>query len=105
MDLKNLVAQASFNADNPVFKPIDDHENYRRVLICLKKGQILSNHKSPVDYSMQSISGKTLFYEGQVTHELTPGWITNIEKNLMHKIEAAEDSVLLMTQIPNPKKK
>jgi quercetin dioxygenase-like cupin family protein len=74
-------------------------------LICLKKGQILSNHKSPVDYSMQSISGKTLFYEGQVTHELTPGWITNIEKNLMHKIEATEDCVLLMTQIPNPKKK
>jgi quercetin dioxygenase-like cupin family protein len=105
MVITDLKAQASFSADNPVFKPLTTTDDQKQTLICLKSGQVLSNHKSIVDSVLIVISGKIKVYDGQLANDLEPGQALELEKNEMAKIEADQDSALLMLQFPNPKAK
>ena len=105
MVITDLKAQASFSADNPVFKPHTTTEYQKQTLICLKAGQVLSNHKSIVESVLIVISGKIKVYDGQLPNDLEPGQAVELEKNEMAKIEADQDSTLIMLQFPNPKAK
>lgn len=105
MVITDFKAQACFSADNPVFKPLTTTEDQKQTLICLKSGQVLSNHKSIVDSILIVVSGKIKVYDGQLANDLEPGQAVELEKNEMTKVEAESDSVILQMQFPNPKAK
>jgi quercetin dioxygenase-like cupin family protein len=105
MVITDLKAEASFAVDNPVFKPLTTTEDQKQTLICLKNGQVLSNHKSIVDSILIVVSGQIKVYDGQLANDLEAGHALELEKNEMAKIEAVSDSVLIQIQVPNPKAK
>lgn len=68
------------------------------VRISFRRGQILDDHRAPGPIFVQCLSGDIEVDvdtpTGRETHRLTAGSVLHIEAGLMHRLTAADDSVV-----------
>jgi uncharacterized protein (DUF2249 family) len=71
----------------------------RVVLVSLRAGQSLPEHAANGLVTVYAVGGHVLFYEGAECCDMVPGTLIRLAPGLPHKIEATEDSRLLVTMI------
>lgn len=95
--------------DINTFQDFNDEEISRRilmedpvmrvVLVSLRAGQGLPEHAANGLVTVYSVSGRVLFYEGTECCEMVPGTLIRLAPGRPHRLEAKEDSRLLVTMI------
>ena len=89
----------SFNAVLLVNKP-----DMRLMLLCMRAGQKVPEHSAAGSITVQAVSGRATFYDGQEACEMCAGTIVRLEAGHLHSVEAHTDTALLVTMIKTPVK-
>ena len=99
-----LVPESLIRFDDikPSIITLADSGHARVLLVCLKKGQMLGDHKSASQISAWFLRGKGTFYADGHPAEAGPGCLILLEANRFHRIHAEEDCVVLVTMTPHP---
>lgn len=66
------------------------------VRLSFTAGQVLDDHKATAPILVQGISGKVTFETHGTSVELAPGTAVNLDAGTVHRLEAAEDSVVAL---------
>jgi quercetin dioxygenase-like cupin family protein len=69
----------------------------RVVLVLLKEGARLEEHRARGPMTLQVLSGSIRFRSGETGVELAPGRLVVLEAILSHDVEALADAALLLT--------
>ena len=98
-DMKQLSVNAftDFNDREVARRILLDDPVLRVVLVSLKAGQALPEHAAGGLVTVYSLEGRVLFYEGAECCEMVPGKLIRLVPGRAHRLEAKEDSRLLVT--------
>jgi len=88
-----------FNNDEISRRILMEDPVMRVVLVSLRAGQSLPEHAANGLVTVYSVSGRVLFYEGTECSDMVPGTLVRLAPDLPHRVEAKEDSRLLVTLI------
>lgn len=74
------------------------YEEFRIVLVRMKRGSYMSHHRAEGPISIQEIQGKIRVHlpEDRI-EELEPGDLLTLDRCLEHDVEAVEESAFLLT--------
>ncbi len=97
MIIKDLLAQLETVA-HPLAKAIHKGEHFKVLAIAFKKGMILKEHRTQLAAKLTVLSGAVVYKEGMVEKTLLQYHETDIPVNVVHSVEALEDSLCLLTQ-------
>jgi len=78
-------------------KTLVKQPNFRIVLIALKKGRHLEEHKADGRISIQTISGHIRLRILEQSVDLPAGQLLALDRGLRHDVEALEESSFLLT--------
>jgi len=95
----SVNAFADFNDQEVARRILLDDPVMRVVLISLRAGQGLPEHAANGLVTVYSVDGRVLFYEGEECCEMVPGKLIRLAPGRPHRLEAKEDSRLLVTMI------
>ena len=96
MEKRNLTELIEFDDLKILQKVLADRPGYRMVLLNLRSGQNIPEHSTRERISVYAISGHITFYEDQTAVDLRTGEVLWIGGNVPHRLEAHEDSSLLV---------
>ena len=84
--------------DDARFSPrvLVNQPGYRLVLLNLRSGQGIPEHATKERVTVHTISGHLTFYADQAPIDLRAGEVLCIEQNVPHRLEAHEDTSLLV---------
>jgi uncharacterized protein (DUF2249 family)/quercetin dioxygenase-like cupin family protein len=95
--------------DLNTFEDFNDREIARRillddpvmrvVLVSMRAGQSLPEHASNGLVTVYAVAGRVLFYEGTECCDMQPGTLVRLAPGRPHRLEAEEDSRLLVTLV------
>ena len=71
----------------------------RVLLVSMRAGQSLPEHAANGLVTVYSVSGRVLFYEGDECCEMVPGKLIRLVPGRPHRLEAKQDSRMLVTMI------
>ena len=78
-------------------KTLVKHSDLRIVLIVLKAGARLPDHKAAGSISVQTMTGHIRMHIGSELFDLPTGRMLTLEREIVHDVEALEDSAFLLT--------
>ena len=96
MRKQNLNELIEYNDEQLHPKVLINEPGYRMVLVSMRAGQFLPQHATQGTVTVYAMRGHCTFYEGQTPYDLRAGEVGSIESGAPHRIEAHEDSVLLV---------
>lgn len=83
-------------------KVLVNEPSRRMVLLCLRAGQSVPEHANQERVVVYTIRGHITFYEGILPSDLHAGQVVCLESGAPHRVEAHEDSVLLVLAVGSP---
>jgi quercetin dioxygenase-like cupin family protein len=86
----------SSNEDRQAANLVKDY-GLNVMLMLLKKGARLHEHRTKGPLTVQVVSGVVLFVAANSHNELAVGTILAVDRDVPHRLEALEESVLLLT--------
>jgi len=98
LTMKNYSLGNLIEYDDKKVRPkiLINEPGYRMVLLGLRVGQSLPEHTNPGIVTVSCVRGHITFYEGTASCELRAGDVVSIEAGAPHRLEAHEDSALLV---------
>jgi uncharacterized protein (DUF2249 family)/quercetin dioxygenase-like cupin family protein len=96
MQKHNLNALVEYDDERFSPKVLMNEPGYRMVLLSMREGQRIPEHATQGTATVQAILGHVTIYAGSFPNELYAGEIVCIESGVPHRIEALEDSALLV---------
>jgi uncharacterized protein (DUF2249 family)/quercetin dioxygenase-like cupin family protein len=96
MQKLNLNVLIEFDDERFNPKVLMNELGYHMVLLSMRAGQRIPEHASKGTVTMQAILGHITLYAGPFPDELYAGEVICIESGVSHRIEAIEDSALLV---------
>jgi quercetin dioxygenase-like cupin family protein len=100
----DLAAEAEALKDEPTWqqsghnaKTLIKHSDVRVVLIALRKGARMQEHKTDQCVTLHALSGRLRLRLPTETLELPTGALMALDHTVVHDVEALEESVLLLT--------
>ncbi|GLU54373.1 hypothetical protein [Dyadobacter frigoris] len=90
----NLLETATI----PVVKIIQSNENFKAILIALKKGMVLKEHKTTFPTRLLVMEGSVVYKTDITGIFLHKHDDLEIPVHLLHSLEANEDSLCLLIQ-------
>ena len=90
----NVLIEYDDERFNP--KVLMNEPGYRMVLLSMRAGQLIPEHASKGMVTVQAIRGHINLFAGSFPNELYAGEVLWIENGEPHRIEAIEDSALLV---------
>ncbi len=96
MQKQNLNELIEFNNEKLRPKVLINEPGYRMVLLSARAGQSLPQHATQGVVTVYAMRGHITFYEGSIPCELRTGEAVSIESGAQHRLEAHEDSILLV---------
>jgi len=96
MQKQNLNELIEYNDEKVRPKVLIHEPGYRMILLSMRAGQSLPQHATRGTVTVYAMQGHSTFYEGSAPCELRAGEVVSIENGAPHRIEAHEDSVLLV---------
>ncbi|MGH9574825.1 MAG: cupin domain-containing protein [Candidatus Acidiferrales bacterium] len=78
-------------------KTLVKYPDFRVVLVVLKTGARMPDHKAAGSISVQTITGHIQMHIGSELFDLPAGRILTLEPEILHDVEALEDSGFLLT--------
>ena len=83
---------------HPIARALHAGHGFRVLVIGFKKGMILKEHTAKMPSKLIVINGAVIYNEGGVSYKLDTYAEQNIPVNVIHSVEAIEDSICLLTQ-------
>lgn len=96
MQKHNLQQLIEFDEARFLPKVIHSQPGFRLVLLNLRAGQNAPEHSTSDRVAVYALSGHITFYENQSPADLRAGEMVTIEAGAPHRLEAHEDSSLLV---------
>jgi uncharacterized protein (DUF2249 family)/mannose-6-phosphate isomerase-like protein (cupin superfamily) len=96
--LKELV---EYNDSKPFPKVLMNQPGYRMVLLNMRSGQKIPEHATKEMVTVYAISGHITFYAANLGCDLRAGEVICIDAEVPHRLEAHEDSALLVIAAGN----
>lgn len=96
MHIHNVRELIEFDDRKFFPKVLMNRPGYRLVLLNLRRGQSVPEHATQEKVTVYAIAGHITFYEGQIPFDLRAGEVLFIEGGVPHKLDAHEDSTLLV---------
>lgn len=97
MVIKELLTQLNESA-NPVAKVLHKTADGKVLVIGFKKGMLLKEHKTQLPSKLTILYGKVIYRENDKTTDMEQYDEVEIPVNILHSVEAKEDSLCLLTQ-------
>lgn len=82
---------------NPVV--LANEPDMRLLLLCLRAGQQVPEHSAAGSITVQAISGRATFYDGDEPCEMYAGSLVRLDAGRAHRVEAHTDTALLVTMV------
>ena len=82
---------------NPVV--LANEPDMRLLLLCLRAGQQVPEHSAAGSITVQAITGRATFYDGEEACEMFAGSLVRLEAGRAHRVVAHTDAALLVTMI------
>ena len=96
MQKHNLNALIEYDDERFNPKVLMNEPGYRMVLLSMRAGQLVPEHVSKVTVTLHAILGHVTLFAGSFPNELYAGEVICLENDVSHRIEAIEDSALLV---------
>lgn len=77
-------------------KVLANEPGYRMVLLCLRAGQSVPEHATQGKVTVYAVHGHVTFYEGNIPCDLRTAEAVTVAPGALHRVEAHEDSALLV---------
>jgi quercetin dioxygenase-like cupin family protein len=97
MTIKRILEQLE-TSTQPIAKPLYKGDNFKVLVIGLKRGMKLKEHVASMPSKLTVISGKVIYKQLETETELQQFDEIEIPVNIVHSVEAKEDSLCLLTQ-------
>lgn len=97
VETEKLRQEDAWKTNSRNTKMLVKYPDLRIVLILLKSGKRLENHKADESISIQVLTGKLRLHLPHQTVELQHGHLLTLERSLPHDVEALEDCSFLLT--------
>lgn len=85
-------------ANNPVAKALHAGNGFKTLVLGFNKGMILKEHQAHVKSKLTVLEGEVSYKEAERTVELQQYDEIDIPVEVIHAVEAKEDSLCLLTQ-------
>ncbi len=96
-EIEQLRGEEHWLRDGRISKTLVKHSDFRIVLMVMKAGMLMQEHKTDARISIHALSGRLLIkLEGQSV-ELSAGNLLVLEKALSHDVNALEESAFLLS--------
>jgi uncharacterized protein (DUF2249 family)/quercetin dioxygenase-like cupin family protein len=82
---------------NPVV--LANEPDMRLLLLCMRAGQRVPEHSAAGSITVQAVTGRATFYDGEEACEMFAGSLVRLEGGRPHRVEAHTDAALLVTMI------
>jgi quercetin dioxygenase-like cupin family protein len=96
-EIEQLNNEEHWLKDGRISKTLVKHSDFRIVLMFMKAGMLMQEHKTDARISIHALSGRLLIKLDSQTVELPAGHLLVLEKGLSHDVKAMEESVLLLS--------
>lgn len=97
-----LLPLAAENPQGRASQRVDlDHEQLRMTAIGFAAGAVLPDHRNPGEAVLQVLRGRIRLSDASRTIEVEAGTIARVPDGL-HRVDALEPSVILLTALPLP---
>ena len=78
-------------------KTLVKHHDFSIVLITMKKGNRMKEHRTEGAISIQGISGRLRLHVGKIAIEVSTGSLVALDRAVAHDVEALEDSAFVLS--------
>jgi quercetin dioxygenase-like cupin family protein len=96
-EIEQLNNEEHWLKDGRISKTLVKHSDFRIVLMFMKAGTLMQEHKTDARISIHALSGRLLIKLDERTVELPAGHLLVLEKGLSHDVNALEESVFLLS--------
>jgi quercetin dioxygenase-like cupin family protein len=96
-EIAQLRGEAHWLRDGRISKTLVKHADFRIVLMLMKAGMLMQEHKTDARISIHTLSGRLLLKLEEQTVELPAGHLLVLEKALSHDVNALEESAFLLS--------
>jgi quercetin dioxygenase-like cupin family protein len=96
-EIEQLNNEEHWLKDGRISKTLVKHSDFRIVLMFMKAGTLMQEHKTDARISIHALSGRLLIKLDSETVELPAGHLLVLEKGLWHDVKAIEESVFLLS--------
>ena len=96
-EIEQLKGGEHWEKNGRVSKTLVKHSDFRIVLMFMKAGTLMQEHKTEARISIHALSGRLLIKLDEQTVELAAGNLLVIEKSLAHDVKALEESAFLLS--------
>jgi uncharacterized protein (DUF2249 family)/mannose-6-phosphate isomerase-like protein (cupin superfamily) len=101
MQKHNLRELIEYNDSKPFPKVLMNQPGYRMVLMNMRSGQKIPEHATKEMVTVYAVSGHITFYAGDHDCDLRAGEVVCLDAEVSHRLEAHEDSALLVIAAGN----
>lgn len=96
-EIEQLSNEEHWLKNGRISKTLVKHSDFRIVLMFMRAGTLMHEHKTDARISIHALSGRLLIKLDAQTVELKAGHILVLEKSLLHDIKALEKSAFLLS--------
>lgn len=96
-EIEQLKGEKHWQKDGRISKTLVKHSDFRIVLMFMKAGTLMQEHKTDARVSIHALSGRLLIKLDKQTVELPAGHLLVLEKGLSHDVNAIEESAFLLS--------
>lgn len=96
-EIEQLNGKEHWLKDGRSSKTLVKHSDFRIVLMFMKAGTLMQEHKTDARISIHTLSGRLLIKLDEQTVELPAGHLLVLEKGLSHDVNAIEESAFLLS--------
>ena len=98
----DLLKSAQWSEQGPHSQLLADSEAARLVLLTLRAGKEIKEHRNASQLMLQVIDGCIVLTAADQQVTLRPGMVCQLAEGLPHQLRAEQDSVFLLTLTPSP---
>lgn len=95
-EIQRLISERPWQAEHTA-NTIVKYSDLRIVLIALRTGAQLNEHRTAGRISIQSLAGTVRVNAGGNVIDLPPGNLLTLDRDVLHSVVALQDSVFLLT--------
>ena len=96
-EIEQLCQEDAWVKTGHTAKTLVKHHDFRIVLIALKAGTRIGEHKTDARISIQALRGRLLLHLPELEVELLAGHLLALDRALPHDVEAVEESAFLLS--------
>lgn len=93
----SLYKEASYQSIKPLIRLLLETSSSKELLICLTKGAVMADHKSPFPIVIHLQEGSISLNTAEVAYNMTKGDLIGLEGGILHNLIAEENSIIRLS--------